>query len=81
MFIDKKDLGLENDANFSGVKGLDCNFSITIEPIGNNSERLAGKLHMPLTPDIADKIKKEVISHYKEDLTTQLLNGKLHIIL
>ena len=81
MFIDKKDLGLENDANFSGVNGLDCNFSITIEPIGNNGERLAGKRHRPLTPDTAEKIKKEVISRYKEDLTTQLLNGKLHIIL
>ena len=80
MFIDKKDLGLENDANFSGVKGLDCNFSIKIEPIGNNGERLAGGLHMPLTPDIAEKIKQEVISRYKEDLTTQLLNGKLHSI-
>lgn len=80
MFIDKKDLGLENDKNFTGVKGLRCNFTIAIEPIGNDGKPLAGRQHTSLEPDIAEKIKKEVINRYKDDLETQLLNGEMHII-
>ena len=80
MFIDKKDLGLEHDENFNGVQGLDCNFTISIEPIGNDGKPLAGRLHTPLSDDIAEKIKKEIINRYKDDLETQLLNGKTHVI-
>lgn len=68
MVIDKNDLGLEQDETFNEVKGLDCNFTISIEPIGNDGKSLAGRLHTPLSDDIAEKIKKEIINRYDDEL-------------